>query len=88
MTYGGPERRKCTVSFSESEKDRLFKQVGDIHLILSGNGHPEEGLVFKVAKVTEFMEFWQKFGWLILAGFAGVPCTVIAGIVLHVVKGG
>lgn len=75
-------------NFSPEEKERLFKQVNDIHTILTGNGHPEDGLIYKVRLTTDFMHFWQKFGWIILAGFAGVPCTVVAGIILHMVKGG
>ena len=54
---------------------------------LNGNGHPENGLIYKNHKNTEFRLFWERFGWLILAGFAGVPCTVVAGIVLYIVKG-
>lgn len=53
--------------------------------ILNGNGHPENGLVYKAERNTEFRLFWQKFGWLILAGFSGIPCTVIAAIVIHAV---
>ena len=85
--YTGPERRKHNSMFSEQEKQKLLKQIDDIHLILSGNGHPEEGLIYKTQQNTEFRLFWERFGWLILAGFAGVPCTVLAGIFLHLVKG-
>jgi hypothetical protein len=73
---------------TNDEKERLFKLVDDIHKILMGNGTPENGLVYKSQRNTDFRIFWERFGWLILAAFAGVPCTVVAGIVLHVVKGG
>lgn len=52
-----------------------------------GNGDEEHSLVWGVKRNTEFRQFWQKFGWLILAGFAGIPCTVIAGIFLYLIKG-
>lgn len=68
--------------FTMEEKDRLLKRVDDIHLILTGNGHPEEGLLYKNQKNTEFRMFWMKFGWMILGGVAGIPCTVIATIFL------
>ena len=54
---------------------------------LTGNGHPQDGLIYKVELNTNFRSFWERFGWLILAGFAGVPCTIVAGIALHVAKG-
>ena len=76
------------MTLSENEKDRLFKSIDDIHHILTGNGNPEEGLVYMTRKNTDFRLFWERFGWLVLAAFAGVPCTVVAGIVLHIAKGG
>lgn len=85
--WDGKERRIETSVFTQSEKENLIQSVKDIHLILTGNGHPENGLVYKSHRNTEFRLFWEKFGWIILAGFAGVPCTVVAGIVLWVVKG-
>lgn len=71
--------------FTQEEKDRLLEDVRNIRLVLTGNGHPETGVVFKVAQHASFVGFWQKFGWLILAGFAGVPCTVVAGLTIFVV---
>ena len=71
-------------NFTRDEKERLMRQLDDIHLILIGGSNPENGLVYKERRNTEFRLFWEKFGWLILASFSGIPCTVVAGIVLSV----
>lgn len=84
MSWDGKDRRG--MSFTSTEKERLFKDLDDIKHILNGNSHPENGLVYKNQKNTDFRVFWEKFGWLILATFSGVPCTVIAGVILHMVK--
>lgn len=31
----------------------MDKQIGDIHRILTGNGHPENGLVFRLVRLEE-----------------------------------
>ena len=87
MNWDGKERRSYN-PFSQDEKERLFHQVNEIYTMITGGQEPEKGLVYKVRLTTDFMQFWQKFGWIILAGFAGVPCTVIAGIILYIAKGG
>jgi hypothetical protein len=53
------------------------KQIADIHKVVLGNGHPEEGLVFKVAIVEQHVKFMNKFGWLILTGAVGIPFGLI-----------
>lgn len=87
MTWDGRDRRK-DMTFTQEEKTRLFTELGEIRQILTGGSRPQDGLMFRVAQHGDFIIFWQKFGWLVLAGFSGVPCTVIAGIVLYLVKGG
>lgn len=66
--------------------DEMKRQIADIHKILTGNGQPESGLVFKVAQHGRFIGFWEKFGWVILTALAGVPPTVMAGIILFKVN--
>lgn len=69
-------------------KDDLNKEIAKLKLSVHGDDHAQDGLIYKVERNTEFRIFWQKFGWIILAGFAGVPCTVVAGIILYMIKGG
>ena len=69
-------------------RDELNREIAKITVTLNGNGHPENGLIYKAERNTEFRLFFQRFGWIILAGFAGVPCTVVAGLVLYFIKGG
>lgn len=73
------------MELSRDEKERLIKQVDEIHVMITGGGSPQNGLLYKSQKNTEFRLFVEKFGWLILAGFAGIPCTVVAAIVINVV---
>ena len=75
-------------SFTKDEKEQLFEKIKEIHNLLSGGDMGEKGLIYKNQRNTEFRLWWEKFGWVVLAGFAGVPCTVVAGLVLHFVKGG
>lgn len=51
--------------------DEMKKQINDIHKILTGNGNPESGLVFKVAQNTRFVKFWEKFGWIVIIASVG-----------------
>lgn len=67
--------------------DQMTKMLMKHNDILYGETNIEEGINYRLRLNTEFREFWQRFGWLILAGFAGVPCTVIAGIFLYAIKG-
>lgn len=60
-----------------AEVGDIRKKIRDIHEILTGNGKPESGLVFKVAIVTNHVNFMNRFGWLILTGAVGVPFTVL-----------
>ena len=85
--WDGHERREG-LNLSNTDKDRLFRRIDDIYTIIMGDANPENGLVYKNQRNTEFRLWWEKFGWIVLAGFAGVPCTVVAGIVLHIAKGG
>lgn len=62
--------------------DDAIKKIDDIHIILTGNGHPEAGLVFKVAQNTKFVNFWERFWGLILTASIGVPFTILTGIVV------
>lgn len=57
-------------------------QISDIHRILTGNGHPENGLVFKVALHGKHVNFMEKFGGWILAGAVGLPFTVLSGVLI------
>jgi hypothetical protein len=58
------------------------KQVSDIHKMLTGNGDPVAGLVFKVAIVEQHVKFMNTFGGWILAGAVGVPFAVLTGFIL------
>lgn len=51
--------------------EEMKKQIADIHRIITGNGHPEEGLVFKVAQHARFISFWEKFGWVVVIATVG-----------------
>lgn len=54
------------------------KQVKSMYHIITGNGNPKNGLVFKLAIVEEHVTFMKKFGALILAGAIGLPFSVLA----------
>lgn len=36
-----------------------------------GNGNPEEGLVFRAVKNTEFRQFWEKILWVMIIAVIG-----------------
>jgi len=87
MSYDGPERRKVNSVFTKEEKETLLQNVKDIKIILTGNGHPENGLVYKSQKNTDFRLFWEKFGWLILAAIATPSCAVVVMSLFNSMKG-
>lgn len=60
------------------EMEPTRKQIADMHYVLTGNGDPKKGLVFKVAVVEEHVSFMKRFGALILTGAVGVPFAVFA----------
>lgn len=62
--------------------EEMKKQIDDIHKILTGNGSPKDGLVFKVAIVEQHVQFFNKFGWLILTGAVSIPFTILGGFVM------
>jgi len=66
-----------------SEVNDTRMKIDKIYLILTGNGHPEEGLVFKVAQNTRFVKFWEKFGWAFVVAMLGVPPLLTASIILN-----
>lgn len=64
------------------EMETTRKQVSDMYHIITGNGNPKQGLVFKVAKVEEHVDLVHQVWWKILAGAVGVPFTVLGGFIL------
>lgn len=62
--------------------DEMKRQIADIHRILTGNGEPKKGLVFKMAVVEDHVRFMKRFGWLILTVSIGLPFTVLTHIIL------
>jgi len=62
--------------------DEMKQQISDIHRILTGNGDPKKGLVFKMAMVEDHVGFMKKFGWLILTAAVGLPFTILTGVIL------
>lgn len=72
--YEGEERR--------NGMDEMKKQIADIHKMLTGNGDPKAGLVFKVAIVEQHVKFMNTFGGWILAGAVGVPFAVLSAVII------
>lgn len=66
------------------EMGQTRSQIADMHKIITGNGKPKEGLVFKVAKVEEHVDFVRAVWWKVLAGAIGVPFTVLAGFLIYI----
>lgn len=58
-------------SFRQELKDAV-QSLKEIKLILTGNGHPEDGLVYKNQKNTEFRNFWEKIGWAVIVAVVGI----------------
>lgn len=52
--------------------EEMKKQIADIHRIITGNGHPEDGLLFKVAQHNRFIVFWEKLGWVVVVAVVGI----------------
>lgn len=73
--------------FTKEEKESLLQGVKDIQHILTGNGSPENGLVYKNQKNTDFRLFWEKFGWLVFGAVATPSCAVIVMVIVSVVRG-
>lgn len=66
-----------------TELERMSKKIDEIHAIILGNGHPENGLVFKVAHHTSFIRFWEKFGWAVIVAGLTVPPGVVTVVILN-----
>ena len=77
MTWDGVERRRDPDGLNE-----MRTQLKEIHHVLTGNGTPEKGLHYKVALNTNFRNFWQKFGWLVVGGMVSVPFAVFTGVIV------
>lgn len=71
----------------KEELKQANETLRKIELIMTGNGHPEQGLIYRVNKNTDFRMFWERFGWLILGAVFSAP-TFIALIVHFGGKGG
>lgn len=59
------------------------EKLDKIYEIITGNGSPEDGLVFKVAQHGRFVQFWEKFWGWILSAAIGVPFAVLAFWATH-----
>lgn len=70
----------------EDRLESIEKKQDQILLILTGNGNPEDGLSFKVHLNTKFRLFWEKFGWIVMTCVAGIPPTILAAIVVNIIK--
>lgn len=64
--------------------DETRDQIAKIYHVITGNGDPKEGLVYKVSRVEEHVSFMQEFGWKILAGAIGVPFAVLSGFIIFI----
>lgn len=58
-------------SFRDDLK-KAFESIEQIKVMLTGNGHPEEGLIYKNQKNTEFRNFWEKIGWVVIVAVIGI----------------
>ena len=82
MTWDGNERRQSPYCNCGVMLPEMKESIDDIHQILTGNGKPQEGLVFKVAKNTDHRRFMEKWGWLVVMLLTSAPFSIFVGIMV------
>ena len=88
MPWDGNERRQSPYCNCGVMLPEMKESIDDIHQILTGNGKPQEGLVFKVAKNTDHRHFMSKWGWLVVSLITAAPFTVFIWIVVGMLRNG
>lgn len=79
--YTGEERRK-EKSWCMDHENKISK----IETALYGNGHPENGMVWKVTENTKFIEEVKKhWGWMVRIALGGA-LSAIGLLILQVAK--
>ena len=61
--YEGEERRQVKCALHDDMLKRMSKQVSDLHKVITGNGDPTTGILFKVAENTIFRKKVDKVIW-------------------------
>lgn len=84
-SYKGPERRQENAYLSErlDTQDRVLIQIRDI---LTGNGDPKKGLVYKVQTLADFRDFCIKLFWVFVPIGAAGASSAIALFVFKLLK--
>ena len=59
-----PQRRKDDERIKE-----IHTTVHEMKVLLTGNGEPQKGILFRLVLVENWKRFWSKAGWLLTAGF-------------------
>lgn len=84
------------MTHEESERERFRKKLDDLWLCVLGNGHPEQGLKWKVEQqaiqvsdIQEFMRtvkgvFW-KFVWVASIGALSALTLLIWKVIVYMV---
>jgi len=82
MTYCGEERRLNPSPWCIDHNNKIEK----IEKALYGNGHPEEGIVWKVTENTNFINDVKKhWGWMVRVALGGA-LSAIGLLILQVAK--
>ena len=78
---GVSERRQDYQVLTKEEKDNLLNDIKNIRLILTGNGDPKRGLVYRVDRHDDFISNFtggmRKLTWAVVTAVLGVPATVV-----------
>lgn len=61
-------------------------KIDQMHEAIYGNGHPEEGLIWKVNGNTEFINMLKKIFWRMLWLSVSGCLAAIGSLILNVVK--
>lgn len=61
------------------DMNRIYRKVEDLCTMLTGNGDPEKGLVFRVEQNSGHRRWMAKFGWIVVSMIASIiSISVIA----------
>ena len=61
-----PRDCDATIASIDVKLDALSSEVNECKVLLSGNGHPERGVIVRLERVEQLLATQKKFTWAFL----------------------
>jgi hypothetical protein len=84
--YNGPERRQLRCVLHEEMLKDMSEKMKDIHTLITGNGHPEEGILFRVAQNSLFRKRVDKIVATLCVLVVASLVPQVIGLAGHIMK--